>query len=341
MSEAGKGDCNDNKRPTLHTYRHVPFQDKTKGERKMKLWERLFGKNTATKKPGAAPTPSSTSKRKESPDEYVNRLWENARKLGWSDGEQEKALVIYTELLTLIDEQSTAFNICAILHNRALSHRNLKNYDAALEDLARELEITQRRGDRMQVVECRKITEETQEWKRKAQIQARGGDKASKLKSIEEQAHGLWRGEPDFDRAFNNLFADLENDDPDIRTEASRVLADSSNALQKLVSIYQECLNSDPRRASLAGRVLGRKVAKGSDDMIQAQIAQIVYGISASFIPCTCVHCGHLNRGIAAPPSGPMVPYYSQSDTKGAYAIPVLCDKCGKEFFVVWDMVPR
>ena len=49
MSEAGKGDCNDNKRPTLHTYRYVPFQDKTKEERKMKLWERLFAKSTATK----------------------------------------------------------------------------------------------------------------------------------------------------------------------------------------------------------------------------------------------------------------------------------------------------
>ena len=111
----------------------------------MKLWERLFGKSTATKKPSAAPTPSSTSKREESPDERINRLWEDTRKLGWSDAEQEKALDIYTELLTLIDEQSTAFNVCAILRNRAISHRSLKNYDAALEDLARELEIAQRR----------------------------------------------------------------------------------------------------------------------------------------------------------------------------------------------------
>lgn len=307
----------------------------------MKLWERLFGKSTATKKPSAAPAPSSTSKREESPDERINRLWENARKLGWSDEEQEKALGIYTELLTLIDEQSTAYNVCAILRNRAIAHRSLKNYDAALEDLARELEIAQRRGDRMRVMECRKITEETQERKRKAQIQAGGGEKASKLKDMEEQAHGLWRSGPDFDRAFNSLFADLENDDPDVRAEASRLLADARNALQKLVSIYQECLNSDPRRASLAGRVLGRKVAKGSDDMIHAQIAQMRYGISASFIPCSCVHCGHLNRGIAAPPSGPMVAYYHQSDDKGAYAVPVLCDKCGKEFFVVWDTVPR
>ncbi len=49
---------------------------------------------TATKKPGAAPTPSSSSKRKGSLDEHVNRLWENARKLGWSDREREKVLVV-------------------------------------------------------------------------------------------------------------------------------------------------------------------------------------------------------------------------------------------------------
>ena len=307
----------------------------------MKLWERLFGKKRGTDKPRSASTPSSTARRGQSPDERINRLWESARKLGWSDEEQEKAAAIYTELLTLIDEQSTTYNVCAILRNRAIAHRSLKNYDAALEDLARELEIAQRRGDGMRVRECRKIAEETQEWKRKEQIQAGGGQKASKLEQMEQEAHGLWRSGPDFDRAFDGLFADLKNDDPDVRAEASRLLADARNALQRLISIYQECLDSDPRRASLAGRVLGRKMAKGSNDVIHAQIAQMMYGISVSFIPCPCVHCGHLNRGIAAPPSGPMVPYYHQSDDKGAYAVPVLCDKCGKEFFVVWDSVPR
>lgn len=308
----------------------------------MKLWKRLFGKSIATKTPSAAPTPSSTAKRKESPDERINRLWENAKKLNRSDEEQQKKLDIYTELLTLIDEQSTAHNVCAIFRNRAIAYRSLKNYDAALEDLARELEIAQRRDDQMRVMECRRITEETQEWKRKEQIQAEDGETASKLKAMEEQSKGLWRGAPEFDRAFNILFADLENDDPDVRAEASQLLANAPNAaFRRVVSIYKECINSDPRRASLAGRVLGRKVAKGSDDMIVSPIPQMMYGISASFIPCSCVHCGHLNRGIAAPPSGPMVPYYHQSDDKGAYAVPVLCDSCGKEFFVVWDEVPR
>lgn len=278
---------------------------------------------------------------KESLDDRINRLWESAKKLGWSDAEREKAVAIYTELLGLVDETSASFNVCAIFRNRAIAYRSLKNYDAALEDLAHELEIAQTRGDGLRIMECQKIIEETREWKRKAQIEVSGGEKAKKFGAMEQQAHKLWGAAPDADAAFESLFADLEDDDPDVPAEASRLLADSPNAIRKVISVYQECLNSDPRRASLAGRVLGRKVAKGVDDMIHAQIAQMMYGLSASFIPCSCVHCGHLNKGIAAPPNGPMVPYYHQSDDKGAYAVPVLCDKCGKEFFVVWDMDPR
>lgn len=279
---------------------------------------------------------------KESLDDRINRLWESAKKLGWSDAEREKAVAIYTELLGLVDETSASFNECAIFRNRAIAHRSLKNYDAALEDLAHELEIAQTRGDGLRIMECQKIIEETREWKRKAEIEVSGGEKAKKFGAMEQQAHKLWGAAPDADAAFESLFADLEDDDPDVRAQASRLLADTPRkAPQKVISVYQECLNSDPRRASLAGRVLGRKVAKGSDDMIHAQIAQMMYGLSASFIPCSCVHCGHLNKGIAAPPNGSMVPYYHQSDDKGAYAVPVLCDKCGKEFFVVWDMDPR
>jgi tetratricopeptide (TPR) repeat protein len=307
----------------------------------MKLWQKLFGKSRAEEKSDRSPVPSSAAQPDETLDQRVNRLWEDAIKLRGSDDERENAVRIYTELLTLIDEQSTKFDLCAIFRNRAIAHRNLKNYDAALEDLTREMEIAQRRNDRMRVLDCSMITERTQEWKRKAEIQAGGGDKAAKLHAMEEQGHNLRTSGADFDTAFGSLFADLENSDPDVRAEASRLLAKARNALQKVIAIYQECLNSEPRRASLAGRVLGRKIAKGSDDIIHAQSAQMMYGISASFISCTCVHCGHLNRGIASPPSGPMVGYYHQSDDKGAYAVPVLCDKCGKEFFVVWDTDPR
>lgn len=300
----------------------------------MGFWDKLFGKGKE-KEPAMPPQPSRPAERAESPDERINRLWESAKKLGWSDADREKAVSTYTELLGLVDENSTSYNVAAIFRNRAMSYRSLKKYDAALEDLTKDLEIAQRRGDRLRVLECQKLIEETRAWKREAEITASGGEKAAKFQAMDQQGHMLWRTESEADTAFESLFADLENDDPDVRAQASRLLADAPNAVRRLISIYQGCLTSDPRRASLAGRVLGRKIAKGSDDMIPTQIAQMMYGIAVSFIPCPCVHCGHFNRGIAAPPSGPMVPYYHQEDDQGAYAVPVLCDKCGKEFFVV------
>lgn len=280
--------------------------------------------------------------KRESLDEKIKRLWEDAKKLGWSDVDCKKKIQIYTELLSLIDENSTTFNICAILRNRAISYRSLKDYDSALKDLKEELKIAQRKGDQIRVMDCKKIIEETNNFKRKAEIEAIGGSKSEKLKEMERQENKLWGSEPDFDIAFESLFKDLKSDDPDIRAEASRLLSESSrNALQKLISIYQECLNTNPNRSSLAGRVLGHKITKGSDESITSEIAKIYYGINVSFIPCSCVYCGHTNKGIAAPANGPRVPYYHQKDDKGAYAVPVLCDKCGKDFFIVWDKDPR
>lgn len=276
----------------------------------------------------------------ETVEEKINHLWESAQKLGWSDAEREKAVGIYTELLGWVDEDSTAFNVCAILRNRAISYRSLKNYEAAIQDLAREYEIAQRRDDQMRVMDCQKVTEETMEWKRKAEVESGGGAKAEKIKSMSELEFKLWGNVPDADAAFETLFADLQNEDPDIRSEASRLLADAPKAVQKLISIYQGCLQTEPARAHLAGRVLGRKMAKGISDMIHPQIAQMMYGMNVSFIPCGCVFCGHWNKGITAPPNGPRVPYYHQEDDKGAYAVPVLCDRCGKKFFVVWDSNP-
>ena len=315
-------------------------QVRTKGGRMKKLWRKLFGKSSAGEESVQSPVPSPSVQHDESLDERIDRLWEDARKLGRSDAEQQRAIGIYTELLTLVDEQSTENDMCALLRNRAIAHRSLKNYDAALEDHARELEIAQGRSDHMRVMKCRDLIEKSQELKREVQTKTAGGDKAARLHAMEEQGRRLWHDGPVFETAFGSLFADMENRDPDVRFDASRLLAKNSEALQRLVSIYQECVNSDPWRASLAGRVLGRQF-RTDIIMTNAATTQRMYGISASFIHAPCVHCNHRNRGISAPPNGSSECFYAQNDDKGAYAVPVLCDGCGKKFFVVWDSDPR
>ena len=77
------------------------------------------------------------------------------------------------------------------------------------------------------------------------------------------------------------------------------------------------------------------------NDMIDARVCQIMYGLDMAFVSCVCGSCGAMNKGIPVPPRGPMVPYYGQKDEHGAYAIPVHCDKCGVVFYVAWDSDPR
>lgn len=51
---------------------------------------------------------------------------------------------------------------------------------------------------------------------------------------------------------------------------------------------------------------------------------------------------GAQNIGIPVPERGLYIPFYGQSDnTRGVYTLPVLCDYCGKEFFIAWNDEPR
>jgi len=97
---------------------------------------------------------------KESLDDRIRRLWENAKKAN-----NYRAVAIYTELLGLVGETSTSFNVCAILRNLAITYRSLKNYDAALTVLKHELEIAQEQDDQLRIMECQEIIEQTRTWK--------------------------------------------------------------------------------------------------------------------------------------------------------------------------------
>ena len=146
------------------------------------------------------------------------------------------------------------------------------------------------------------------------------------------------------DSAFESLFEELQNDDPDIRAEASRLLSKNPKTIEKLVSVYQNCIDSEPRKGVLAGRVLGRNISisAGSQEIIHDETSNIWYGIAVAFTPCVCAHCGSLNLGIPVPEGGLYIGfYYQRDDEEGVYTLPVFCDYCSKEFFLAWDDDPR
>lgn len=305
----------------------------------MGFWDRLSRRGQGK----AKASPSASGRVDRGKDRRIKALLRRAEKIKWPNADNQQLASICTELLALLDEDSPY--VLYALRQRAVALNLLGDYDAAIQDIQRELEIRQQGRSTGSMVnelylsECQDFLQETLDRKRRAEVEASGSETARKLKAMEQQSRGL--GGPDADAAFDSLLADLQNGDPDVRSEASRLLADHPSAVKRLISIYRECLDSDPRRASLAGRVLGRKVAGASSEIVSAQSTQRWYGLAASFITSTCVHCGALNRGIPAPPSAPWVPYYHRANGDGAYVVPVLCDQCGKEFFVAWETDPR
>lgn len=273
-------------------------------------------------------------------DNRIEKLWKNANRLGWSKVNCKKKVSIYTEILGLVDK-SSKYNACSSLRNRAISYRILKRFDEALKDLRKELEIAQKIGDQWRVVECQRTIEETLQLKHKDEVEADDGEKATKFRAMKQQVDKLLMSSPKGEAAFESLFTDLANDDVDVRAEASRLLADSPHALNKLANVYQEFLRKNPRKSVLAGRVIGRKADMGKGVIVHAKIG-LAYGIQAAFTPCGCGHCGKLNSGIPVPEGGLYIPFHAQKNDKGAtYALPVLCDYCGKEFFIAWDSDPR
>jgi len=166
-----------------------------------------------------------------------------------------------------------------------------------------------------------------------------GSSKPEKLQRMKMDGETLWLRGAKAQAAFELLFADLESDDPDIRTHAYRLLIDDvPDVLGKLIDVYRDSVHMDPKRSSIAGRVLGRKLAGEEQEPIFPDTSRLMYGLDVSFIACACAHCGVVNLGIPARPNGPMEAYFGQAESTGRYAVPVLCDRCSEWFYVVWEV---
>ncbi len=186
------------------------------------------------------------------------------------------------------------------------------------------------------------IAERAMEIRREAVMKAMGGPIAEKLQQMRRLAWKLHSDGEEFESAFTSLFSDLQDENPEIRAEASRLLAEKPKAIKKLISIYQQNSQKYPRKSVLAGRVLGRMIDAGEQKIVYGRTSVDWFGLNITFTPCVCAHCDNLNVGIPIPEGGLKIPFYSQKDDQNcAYSLPVICDHCGKEFFVVWDSDPR
>lgn len=165
----------------------------------------------------------------------------------------------------------------------------------------------------------------------KDHIDDRKGEKIQNIKELEMKLCGS-----DFRVAFESLFCALRDEDPEIRAIAAVHLAENHYSVENLISIYKTSIDTDPSRAVLAGRVLGRKLSRGKSEMISEDISYMVFGIRIAFTAYACPHCDKVNPGIPVPSR--YLSFFGQEDDKNCdYALPILCDFCGKGFYLCWD----
>lgn len=290
---------------------------------------------------GTSSTPPSQVTPNTATPDYVRELWEKAMKLDVST-EGTRRVSILTEIIGSVDPECTAISLGTVYYQRAVTHRILEKRDEALTDLRKAVEYAERRGETNLVWDCQRIIEEVRIEQREHEIKTSGGEKAAKFRDMERTVYVAAKQGSEGEKAFDSIFADLENTDPDIRDQASYLMTEERGLVfKRLLNTYIECQTSNPRRASLAGRVLGRGIVKKRQMDIEPSEGMAYYGIPVSFLSCCCAHCGFINTGIAAPPNGLRTSCNCEGNPRGTFSVPVLCEKCGREFFIVWDRDPR
>ena len=162
-----------------------------------------------------------------------------------------------------------------------------------------------------------------------------------KMIRIKQEADNLFNIGPRFEATFSTLLGYLSDPNPSVRKYASETLSIQSKSIDRLVQIYKDNYDTDVRTSILAGRVIGRKADNGKFEIIHPIYAQMRFGLNIAFVPCCCAHCGGMNAGIPIPEYGIYKGYYGQTDYRGEFFLPVLCDVCSREFFIAWDENPE
>lgn len=308
----------------------------------MRFIDRIFRKDQKQRYETVSSRDQVQPPQPETPQQKIRRLWQTARTAGLTPAKRQKAIDACSELLEIISPNDPKNDRGDVLRNRAMYYRMLKKYDQAIEDLQQEMELAQNKKLQDRINMCHKLIEETRQLQRRREITNEGGQKAQLFNDMQSQAQQLWDNKPDSNDAFDWLFQKLQHPDADVRAEASRLLAEPPNSLEKLANIYRNQQRDNPKAASLAGRVLGRKLDINYPNTSPAQVAKLMFGTSLDFLSLPCLHCGFANHAIPIPPNAKELPFRRQLHDKDAeYIVSVICDQCGKEYFLAWDQKPE
>ncbi len=166
--------------------------------------------------------------------------------------------------------------------------------------------------------------------------------KIDRMIALRETAAELTPDPVEIGPPFDEIFDHLTDDDPDIRMDAKRILAENRYAVRRLWAIHNELMETEPRRAMLAGRVLGHRLNPRGLPRVESTITMNKLGVPISFVTCACPYCGYENPNIPVPLRGLTLPFKGYRDRTGtAYVLPVLCDFCGNWFYIGWQKDPR
>ncbi|MGI6368745.1 MAG: HEAT repeat domain-containing protein [Anaerolineae bacterium] len=142
--------------------------------------------------------------------------------------------------------------------------------------------------------------------------------------------------------AFDTIAARLGDPDPDVRADVRNSLAGNRYSVRPLWAIYNELLESEPRRAVLAGRVLGHRLNPRGASTVPLNTTITQLGIAIAFMACDCAWCGRKNPNVPVPQRALTLGCQGRRSAEGAaYALPVVCDFCGHEFQVCFEQDPR
>jgi hypothetical protein len=142
--------------------------------------------------------------------------------------------------------------------------------------------------------------------------------------------------------AFDELFSRLDDPDPDIRHDVKGSLASNRYSVRPLWSIYNELLETEPRRAVLAGRAFGHRLNPHGLKKIPVSTTMLKLGVPVAFVSGDCAYCGRTNPNVPVPQRALELTYEGRRTADGApYALPVQCDFCGNDFYLVFSADPR